>query len=291
LAKEGKLPVYGNYGVFSVGRNLDQIRTTICYGNLNVFIVGAHGGVSVGPDGATHQSLEDLFQICGLPNMHVSVPCDVVETQRATEHMLFQVSGPKYIRFAREATPIITNEKTPYEWGVANVYRYRGEKERFMDAFSVSLATDYRCENEDISIIACGPEVPEALRAAWILKEDFGIETRIINMHTLKPLDKKAILKAGLETSIVLTAEEHQVGGLGNQVAGILMQSEAIYSKPVLMGMIGVKDRFGESGAPWELMWEFEVSGEHIAQKGKELVEVLKKKVEQNWLETVQKRG
>ena len=291
LAKEGKLPVYGNYGVFSVGRNLDQIRTTICYGNLNVFIVGAHGGVSVGPDGATHQSLEDLFQICGLPNMHVSVPCDVVETQRATRHMLFDVVGPKYIRFAREATPIVTNERTPFEWGVANVYRYRGEKEKFMDAFSVCLATDYHCENEDISIIACGPEVPEALRAAWILKEDFGIETRVVNMHTLKPLDEKAILRAGLETSIVLTAEEHQVGGLGNQVAGILMQSVAIYSKPVLMGMIGVKDRFGESGAPWELMWEFEVSGEHIARKAKDLVDVLKMKVEQNWLETVQKRG
>ncbi len=278
LAKEGKLPVYGNYGVFSVGRNLDQIRTTICYGNLNVFIVGAHGGVSVGPDGATHQSLEDLFQICGLPNIYVSVPCDVLETQRATEHMLFSVVGPKYIRFAREATPIVTSEKTPYEWGVANIYRYRGEKEKFIEAFSVCRAPDYTSENEDLTIMACGPEVPEALRAAWILKEDFGIETRVINMHTLKPLDQKTILRAGLETGIVITAEEHQVGGLGNQVAGILLQSQALYSKPILMGMIGVKDRFGESGAPWELMWEFEVSGEHIAQKAKELYDVVKKK-------------
>jgi len=277
LAKEGKLPVYGNYGVFSVGRNLDQIRTTICYGNLNVFIAGAHGGVSVGPDGATHQSLEDLFQICGLPNMHVSVPCDVLETQRATEHMLFQVNGPKYIRFAREATPIVTKPDFPYQWGVANIYRYRGEKELFLDAFSVSLAADYISENEEITIIACGPEVPEAMRAAWILKEDFGLETRIINMHTLKPLDRRAILRAGLETGIVVTAEEHQVGALGNSVAGILMQSRELYGKPIRLGMIGVQDRFGESGAPWELMWEFEVSGEHIAQKAKELYDSVKK--------------
>jgi transketolase len=258
---------------------LDQIRTSVCYGNLNVFIVGAHGGVSVGPDGATHQSLEDLFQICGLPNMHVSVPCDVLETKRATEHLLFKIVGPKFIRFAREATPIVTNEKTPYEWGVANIYRYRGAKENFMEAFSVCLAPDYSSENEDITIIACGPEVPEALRAAWILKEDLGLETRIVNMHTLKPLDEKVILKAGLETGVILTAEEHQIGGLGNQVAGILMQSPALYSKPILMGMIGVKDRFGESGAPWELMWEFEVSGEHIAQKAKELYDAVKTKV------------
>ncbi len=278
LAKEGKLPVYGNYGVFSVGRNLDQIRTTICYGNLNVFIAGAHGGVSVGPDGATHQSLEDLFQICGLPNMHVSVPCDVTETKRATAYMLFDVVGPKFIRFAREATPIVTNEKTPFQWGVANVYRYRGEKGNFVDAFSVSLSSEYRSENEDLTIIACGPEVPEAMRAAWILKEDYGIETRVINMHTMKPLDREAILRAGMETKAIITAEEHQVGALGNQVAGILMQARELYGKSVLMGMIGVKDRFGESGAPWELMWEFEVSGEHIAQKAKELWDFIQKR-------------
>jgi transketolase len=278
LAKEGKLPVYGNYGVFSVGRNLDQIRTTICYGNLNVFIAGAHGGVSVGPDGATHQSLEDLFQICGLPNMHVSVPCDVNETQRATAYMLFEVVGPKYIRFAREATPIVTHEKTPFQWGVANVYRYRGEKDNFVDAFSVSLSSEYRSENEDLTIIACGPEVPEAMRAAWILKEDYGIETRVLNMHTLKPLDREAILRAGRETKAILTAEEHQVGALGNQVAGILLQSRELYGMPMLMGMIGVQDRFGESGAPWELMWEFEVSGEHIAQKARELFDFIHKK-------------
>lgn len=277
LAKEGKIPVFGTYGVFAAGRNLDQLRTTVCYGNFNVLIAGAHGGVSVGPDGATHQALEDLFQICGLPNMHVSVPCDVNETKRATEHLLFNIKGPKYIRFAREATPIVTNEKTPFVWGIANIYRFRQEQENFIDAFDVYLATEYKSENEDITIIACGPEVPEAMRAAWILKREFDIETRVVNMHTLKPLDKQTIIKCGLETNAIITAEEHQVGALGNQVAGVLMQAKELYGRKIMMGMIGVKDRFGESGAPWELMWEFEVSGEHIAQKAKEIYDFIKR--------------
>jgi len=278
LAKEGKIPVFGTYGVFASGRNLDQLRTTVCYGNFNVLIAGAHGGVSVGPDGATHQTLEDLFQICGLPNMHVSVPSDVLETKRATEHLLFNINGPKYIRFAREATPIITNEKTPYVWGVANIYRFRSEKDNFIDAFDVYLATDYKSEKEDITIIACGPEVPEALRAAWMLKKDFNIETRVVNMHTLKPLDEKTIIQCAKDTSVVITAEEHQVGALGNQVAGAIMSAKELFGKNVMIGMVGVKDRFGESGAPWELMWEFEVSGEHIAQKAKEVYDIVKKK-------------
>ncbi|MEO0084592.1 MAG: transketolase [candidate division WOR-3 bacterium] len=277
LAKEGKIPVFGTYGVFAAGRNLDQLRTTVCYGNFNVLIAGAHGGVSVGPDGATHQALEDLFQICGLPNMHVSVPCDVNETKRATEHLLFNIKGPKYIRFAREATPIVTNEKTPFVWGIANIYRFRQEQENFIDAFDVYLATEYKSENEDITIIACGPEVPEAMRAAWILKREFDIETRVVNMHTLKPLDKQTIIKCGLETNAIITAEEHQVGALGNQVAGVLMQAKELYGRKIMMGMIGVKDRFGESGAPWELMWEFEVSGEHIAQRAKEIYDFIKR--------------
>ncbi|MEO0108385.1 MAG: transketolase, partial [candidate division WOR-3 bacterium] len=154
LAKEGKIPVFGTYGVFAAGRNLDQLRTTVCYGNFNVLIAGAHGGVAVGPDGATHQALEDLFQICGLPNMHVAVPCDSLETRKATEHLLFAIQGPKYIRFAREATPIVTTEATPYVWGTANVIRFRGEQENFIDAFETRLARDYRSENEDLTIIA-----------------------------------------------------------------------------------------------------------------------------------------
>jgi transketolase len=277
LAKEGKIPVFGTYGVFAAGRNLDQLRTTVCYGNFNVLIAGAHGGISVGPDGATHQSLEDLFQICGLPNMHVSVPCDVIETKKATKYLLFNIKGPKYLRFAREATPIVTREETPYVWGVANIYRFRQEKENFIDAFDVYLATEYKNENEDITIIACGPEVPEAMRAAWILKMEYGLEVRVVNMHTLKPLDKTTIIRCARETNVIITAEEHQVGALGNQVAGIIMQTPELLGCKILMGMIGVKDRFGESGQPWELLWEFEVSGEHIAAKAKEIYDQVKK--------------
>ncbi len=274
LAKEGKLPVFGTYGVFASGRNLDQLRTTVCYGGFNVFIAGAHGGVSVGPDGATHQALEELFQTCGLPGMTVEVPCDYVETRRASEYLLFHVEGPKYLRFAREATPIVTTMDTPWKFGEANVIRYRSEQDRFIDAFEHKLASEYENENEDLSIIACGPSVPEAMRAAYILKEEFGIETRVINMHTVKPLDEKAIIRAALETGIVVTAEEHQVGGFGNRVAAVIAQSKELYGKPVIMGMIGVKDRFGESGAPWELVKEFEVSAEHIATKAKELYDL-----------------
>ncbi len=278
LAREGKLPVFGTYGVFAAGRNLDQLRTTVAYGNFNVLIAGAHGGVSVGPDGATHQALEDLFQMTGLPNMVVEVPCDAVETKRATKHLLFNITGPKYIRFAREATPVITDEATPYIFGKANVIRLQGEKPTFREAFKHYLASEYKGEKEDVAIIACGPSVPEAMRAAWILKSDFGIETRVLNVHTIKPLDEAAIIQTAYDCGVVVTAEEHQVGGLGNLVAGAIQRSEKLYGRPVIMGMIGVQDRFGESGAPWELVKEFEVAAEHIASKTKKLYDLKKKK-------------
>ncbi len=288
LAKEGKLPVFGTYGVFAAGRNLDQLRTTVCYGNFNVLIAGAHGGVSVGPDGATHQALEDLFQICGLPNMHVCVPADALETKRATEFMLMEIKGPKYIRFAREATPIVSRPDTPWIWGMPNVYRYRGEKENFLDAFEVFTADKYEGEDEDLTVVACGPMVPEALRAAWILAEEFGIQSRVINLHTLKSPtthpgevipNQRFLIQAALQTGIVLTAEEHQIGGLANRVSYVLHTAAELYGKPLAFGAVGVKDRFGESGQPWELMWEFEVSGEHIAAKAKELYDLVRAKV------------
>lgn len=146
LAKEGKLPVLGTYGTFAAARNLDQIRTSVCYGNFNVFIAGAHGGVSVGPDGATHQALEDLFAVCGLPNMSVVVPCDSIETRKATTHLLLNYVGPKYIRFAREATPVMTDENTPFVFGKANVIRLRKEASNFAEAFQTVLASEYEDE-------------------------------------------------------------------------------------------------------------------------------------------------
>ncbi len=276
LAKEGKLPVLGTYGTFAAARNLDQIRTSICYGNFNVLVAGAHGGVSVGPDGATHQALEDLFAMCGLPNMNVVVPCDVVETRKATDYLLLKRVGPKYIRFAREATPIVTDEKTPFVFGKANVIRLRGEAANFTEAFETRLEAEYRNEHEDLTIVACGPMVPEAMRAAWILKSDFGYETRVLNVHTLKPLDKAAIVRAARDTGAVITAEEHQIGALAWPVASAITQEASLYGVPVITGAIGVKDRFGDSGAPWELIREFEVSAEHIAAKAVELMGVKK---------------
>jgi transketolase len=274
LAKEGKLPVFGTYGTFAAARNLDQIRTSICYGNFNVMIAGAHGGVSVGPDGATHQALEDLFAMCGLPNMSVVVPCDVNETKKATDYLLLKHRGPKYIRFAREATPVVTDQYTPFQFGQANVIRLRGEDANFADAFETIFAADHENEGEDLTIIACGPMVPEAMRAAWILKSDFGYETRVINMHTLKPIDEAAILRAARETGVIVTAEEHQIGALAWRVSGVITETPLLYGVPVITGAVGVKDRFGDSGAPWELIKEFEVSAEHIAKKAVELLDV-----------------
>jgi len=277
LAREGKLPVFGTYATFAAARNLDQIRTSVCYGNFNVLIAGAHGGVSVGPDGATHQALEDLFAMEGLPNMSVVVPCDTVETRKATDYLLLQHKGPKYIRFAREATPIVTRPNTPFVFGRANVIRLRREGPDFLDAFETVVGANYANEHEDLSIIACGPMVPEAMRAAYILKKEFGYETRILNLHTLKPIDAAAIIRAAQETGVVITAEEHQIGALAWRVSGILTESPTLYGLPIITGAIGVKDRFGDSGAPWELIKEFEVSAEHIAHKAIELMAIKKK--------------
>ena len=157
LAKEGKLPVLGTYATFAAARNLDQIRTSVCYGNFNVLIAGAHGGVSVGPDGATHQALEDLFAMCGLPNMSVVVPCDAVETRKATDYLLLKHDGPKYIRFAREATPVVTDEHTPFVFGHANVIRFRKPAANFADAFETVLASRIRRRSKKIS-----PSLPAA---------------------------------------------------------------------------------------------------------------------------------
>jgi len=267
MAKEGLIPVTGTYGVFASGRCWDQIRTTICYSNLNVKIAGAHGGISVGPDGATHQSLEEISLMSILPNMRVSVPCDSPEAECSTLHCLLHLQGPAYLRFAREATPVVTGPDTPYEFGIANVIRYRGERPRFADAFETYLSTKYESEGEDVAIVACGPMVAEAMRAAWLLKEEYGVDTRVLNVHTVKPLDVEALVRAAEDTSIVLTAEEHQVGGFGNIVAGAILQHRRNIDEPLLFDMIGIDDRFGLSGRPWDLMRAFKLSAEHIAER------------------------
>jgi transketolase len=273
LAREGFIPVTGTYGVFAAGRAWDQLRTTVCYSNLNVKIAGAHGGISVGPDGATHQALEEIALTSILPNMNVAVPCDSVETQKATLHCLLEIDGPCYLRFAREATPVVSKETTPYVFGLANVIRYRGPQLKFMEAFETVLGLRYENEKEDVAIIACGPMVPEAMRAASLLKEEYGIEARIVNVHTVKPLDVRTLVQAAEETQLVVTAEEHQAGGFGNIIAGAILQHRSDFQQPLQLAMVGVADRFGISGKPWELVQHFGLTAEHIARKVVELMD------------------
>jgi transketolase len=226
----------------------------------------------VGPDGATHQALEEISLMSILPNMRVVVPCDSMETEKATRYSLLELDGPAYIRFAREATPVVTSAETPYKFGVANIIRYRGDRPHFRNAFETFLAGDYAGEEEDLSIIACGPMVAEAMRAAWLLKEEYHLETRVVNVHTVKPLDAAALARAADETQVVLTAEEHQVGGFGNIVAGAILRHRRNFGAPLVLDMVGVEDRFGISGKPWELMQWFGLCAENLAGRALELL-------------------
>lgn len=238
LALAGKIPFVTTYGVFVAGRAWDQIRTTIAYSKLNVKIAGAHGGISVGQDGATHQALEEIALMRVLPDMTLVVPCDATETKKATI-AIANHQGPAYLRFAREATPVFTDDSTPFTVGKAITLR----------------------EGEDLTIIGCGPILYEALQAADQLHTK-GISARVINMHTIKPLDKEKILSAARETGGIVTAEEHQIiGGLGGAVAEIVVQNY-----PVPMEMIGIKDTFGESGTPQELAAKYGLTAGDIYQ-------------------------
>ena len=268
LAKEGKIPVIGSYGVFVTGRNWDQLRTTVCYGDLNVKICVGHGGISVGPDGATHQALEDITLLAVLPNMKVMVPADAVEAEKATETMVLKTAGPCATRFAREATPVVTKPETPFVFGKANVIRFRKESWKFIDAFETKLAQEYSSEGESATVIACGPMLAEAMRAAYILKKTKGTEVRVINLHTIKPIDGDAIINAAKETGNIVTVEEHQAGGVGNLVAGVVLRNKCCAK----MRMIGVQDSFGETGQPWELTWKFGLAAEQIASAVEEMV-------------------
>lgn len=236
LSLVDKIPFVTTYGVFVAGRAWDQIRTTIAYGNLNVKIGGAHGGISVGPDGATHQALEEITIMRVIPGMTVLAPTDAKETYKATIAAA-EMKGPVYLRFGREAVPVITTDETPFVIGRGEVYR----------------------DGKDVTIIACGVMVYISLRAAEMLKEK-GISARVINLHTIKPIDKEIIIKAAKETGAIVTAEEHSiVGGFGGAVAEVVVESY-----PVPMKRVGTLDRFGESGTPEELMAEFNLSENDI---------------------------
>lgn len=269
LAKEGLTPFIGSYGVFITGRNWDQLRTTVAYNELNVKIVDAHGGVSVGPDGATHQALEEISLITALPHFTMVVPCDAREAEKATRAVA-ALQGPAVVRYAREPTPMVTTAATPFVLGQANVIRFRGESDDFLEAYQTVLARDYQDEQEDLAFLACGPMVPEAMRAAYLLKREHHLEVRIVNLHTVAPLDTAAIEAAGREVGVIVTAEEHQIGGLGNLVAAAL--AEADLGRPLRLRRLGIPHTFGESGQPWELIRLFGLSAEHLAEAALELL-------------------
>jgi transketolase len=230
MALSGKIPVFSTYGVFAALRTTDFIRISVCYNDLHVIIGGAHAGISVGPDGATHQALEDIAMMRVLPNMTVISPCDATQARKATMKAIQELKGPVYIRFGREAVPDFTHENQKFEIGKSDLIH----------------------EGNDVTIIATGHMVWEALQAAYALKGK-GINVRVLNMHTIKPIDKEAIIKAAMETGRIITAEEHQVtGGLGGAVAEVVSSNH-----PVPVHFIGMPDCFGESGQPVELMEKY----------------------------------
>ncbi|MBU4421642.1 transketolase family protein [Candidatus Parcubacteria bacterium] len=242
-----KVPFIASYAMFSPGRAWEQIRTTICYNETNVKIVGAHAGVSVGPDGATHQAIEDIALTRVLPKMTVVVPCDYEEAKKATIEIA-KIVGACYIRLGREATPVFTTPKTPFKIGRAEILR----------------------EGKDVTIVACGSLVYEALKAAKELEKE-KIDVRVINNHTIKPLDKSTLLQAAKQTGAFITVEEHQKnGGMGSSVCEFLAENY-----PIPVERIGVDDMFGESGTPEELLDKFGLTAPYIIKAVKK---VLKRK-------------
>ena len=245
LAAMGKIPFVSSYAAFSPGRNWEQIRTTICLNDRPVKIVGSHAGISVGPDGATHQMLEDMAIMRSLPNMVVLAPADAVEAEKMTLAMAAD-KRPNYMRLAREATPVFFKPDWPFEIGKAYVLR----------------------EGHDVSLVATGTMTYQALIAAQKLEAD-GIHAEVVHVPTVKPLDNEVILKSAAKTRAVVTAEEAQItGGLGGAVAELLAEE-----LPTIMQRIGIKDRYGESGTPEELLKHFGLTADHIAMAAHSIVD------------------
>jgi len=244
LAMMGKIPFACSFSQFVTGKALEQMRMAVCYQNLNVKIAGSHGGLSVGADGATAEALEEFPHLRSLPGMTVIAPCDALEAKQATIACA-TYPGPVYLRLGRAPVPTITKPEEPFRIGQAIVMR----------------------EGSDVTLIACGVMVAHALQAAEQLAHD-DIRARVINLHTIKPLDVTAIVKAARETGAIVTAEEHTViGGLGSAVAEVIVQQH-----PVPMRFVGVNDRFGTSGDPAELLKAFHLMPEDIAAAAKDVL-------------------
>ena len=247
LALGGKIPFVSSYAVFSPGRSWDQLRVSVCYSNINVKVAGAHTGISVGPDGATHQALEDIAITRVLPNLTVVVPCDYLETKKAPI-ALGKMPGPAYFRFAREKTPVFTKAETPFQIGKAEIFR----------------------EGKDVALIGSGPVLYNGLLAALELEKE-GISVMVVNNHTIKPIDVETIVAAAKKCGAVVTLEEHQImGGAGSAVCEVLAEH---YPVPVVR--VGVADHFGESGEPDELIQKFGMGKDSVK---KAIKNVLKRK-------------
>jgi transketolase len=241
LALSGKVPFFATYGAFASCRNTDMIRISMCYNDANVKIGGGHAGISVGPDGATHQALEEIAIMRVMPNMTMVVPADFTEAKKATI-AIGEMHGPAYLRFGREPVPLFTDEKTPFVLGKGEVYR----------------------DGRDVAIIACGTMVWEAMLAAEELQKQ-GIQARVINLHTIKPIDHEVIITAANDCGAIVTAEEHQIhAGMGSAVAEVVVKNT-----PVPMEFVGVRDSFGGSGEPEELMIKFGLTWREIVSSAR----------------------
>lgn len=245
LAIAGKIPFASTYGEFATGRPFDQIRQSIAYSELPVKICASHCGITVGPDGATHQSLEDIATMRSLPHMTVATPCDYHEAKKMVKASV-KWNHPIYIRFFRDNTPVFTEETAPFQLGKA----------------------DTLIDGSDVTVFACGLQVWEAILAEEVLAAE-GISVRVVNMHTIKPLDTECVLKAARDTGAIVTAEDHQIhGGLGSAVAEVLVQNY-----PVPQEFVAVRDTFGESGKGDELMKKYGIAKDDIVKAVKKVLQ------------------
>ena len=245
FAAAGKIPFASTFAMFATGRAFEVIRNSACYPKLNVKICATHAGITVGEDGGSHQSVEDISLMRSIPNMTVLVPADGVEAEK----MIFaaaEFNGPMYVRLGRSAVPTLFNEDYNFEIGKGVVLK----------------------EGNDATIIACGMMVNEAILAADMLKEE-NINVRVINMSTIKPIDTELIIKAAKETKAIVTAEEHSIiGGLGSAVSEVVSEN-----CPIIVQKVGINDCFGESGTPAELLEKYGLTAKHIVEKVKEAMQ------------------
>jgi len=283
MAAAGKVPFVGSYAVFSPGRNWEQIRTTVCYNDVPVKIIGSHAGVTVGPDGGSHQALEDIALMRVLPRMVVIVPCDTIEARKATEAAA-KTDSPTYIRLARDKTPVMTSDDTPFEIGKAQVV-FRSEINAINSGEKSSHIHHTDSHNSrvhlaggkmnavhskktghtgavghcDVGIIATGPSLYRALNVAKKITEE-GKSVQVMNLSTIKPLDERSIIKLAQESGALVTVEDHQIaGGMGSAVAECLAKHF-----PVPIEFIGINDRFGQSGTTEELIANYHIDEQDI---------------------------